>query len=133
LKTKHEMQETHSFEYAVIRVVPRVEREEFLNVGVILYCRTHKFLQSRIHVDHDRLLSLSNNIDLNDLQDHLHAFECISNGTDCDSPIAKLDMASRFRWLTAVRSTIVQTSRVHPGICSDPAEKINRLFAQYVS
>jgi hypothetical protein len=127
------MQETHSFEYAVIRVVPRVEREEFLNVGVILYCRTHKFLQSRIHVDRDKLLSLSHNIDLNDLQDHLHAFESISNGTGSGSPIAKLDMASRFRWLTAVRSTIVQTSRVHPGICSDPSEKINRLFEQYVS
>ena len=133
MKKKHEMQETHSFEYAVIRVVPRVEREEFLNVGVILYCRTHKFLQSRIHVDRDKLLSLSHNIDLNDLQDHLHAFESISNGTGSGSPIAKLDMASRFRWLTAVRSTIVQTSRVHPGICSDPSEKINRLFEQYVS
>ena len=133
MKKKHEMQETHSFEYAVIRVVPRVEREEFLNVGVILYCRTHKFLRSRIYVDRDKLLSLSHNIDLNDLQDHLHAFESISNGTGSGSPIAKLDMASRFRWLTAVRSTIVQTSRVHPGICSDPSEKINRLFEQYVS
>ena len=133
MKTKHEMQETHSFEYAVIRVVPRVEREEFLNVGVILYCRTHKFLQSRIHIDKERLFALSNNIDMNELEDHLKAFEAISNGSDCDSPIAKLDMASRFRWLTAVRSTIVQTSKVHPGICSDPADKINRLFEQYVS
>jgi len=126
------MQETHSFEYAVIRVVPRVEREEFLNVGVILYCRTHKFLQTRIHIDEGKLLALSNKTDLGDLRDHLHAFESISNGSGSDTPIAKLDIASRFRWLTAVRSTIVQTSRVHPGICSDPAEKINRLFEQYV-
>ena len=132
MKTKHEMQETHSFEYAVIRVVPRVEREEFLNVGVILYCRTHKFLQSRIHIDKERVFALSNNIDMDELEEHLKAFEAISNGTGCESPIAKLDMASRFRWLTAVRSTIVQTSKVHPGICSDPAEKINRLFEQYV-
>ena len=126
------MQDSHSFEYAIIRVVPRVEREEFLNVGVILYCRTHKFLHSRIHVDEKKLLMLSDAIDMNDLQDHLHAFEAISNGTDSSSPIAKLDMASRFRWLTAVRSTIVQTSKVHPGMCTDPMEKVNKLFEQYV-
>jgi len=132
LKTKPGMQDSHSFEYAVIRVVPRVEREEFLNVGVILYCRTHKFLHSRINVDEKKLLMLSHAIDMNDLQDHLHAFEAISNGTGSSSPIAKLDMASRFRWLTAVRSTIVQTSRVHPGMCTDPLEKVNKLFQQYV-
>ena len=132
MKTKPGMQDSHSFEYAIIRVVPRVEREEFLNVGVILYCRTHKFLHSRIHVDEKKLLMLSDAIDMNDLQDHLHAFEAISNGTDSSSPIAKLDMASRFRWLTAVRSTIVQTSKVHPGMCTDPMEKVNKLFEQYV-
>lgn len=132
MKTKHEMQETHSFEYAVIRVVPQVEREEFLNVGVILYCRTHKFLQSRIYIDEAKLLAFSNKIELGDLRNHLEAFEAISNGSGSGGPIAKLDIASRFRWLTAVRSTIIQTSKVHPGICSDPAEKINRLFEQYV-
>ena len=132
MKTKPGMQDSHSFEYAIIRVVPRVEREEFLNVGVILYCRTHKFLHSRIHVDEKKLLMLSDAIDMNDLQDHLHAFEAISNGTESSSPIAKLDMASRFRWLTAVRSTIVQTSKVHPGMCTDPMEKVNKLFEQYV-
>ena len=132
MKTKYEMQETHSFEYAVIRVVPRVEREEFLNVGVILYCRTHKFLQTRIHIDENKLLTLSNRIDLGELGNHLDAFEAISKGAALGGPIAKLDIASRFRWLTAVRSTIIQTSRVHPGICSDPAEKLDKLFEQYV-
>jgi hypothetical protein len=126
------MQEAHSFEYAIIRVVPRVEREEFLNVGVILYCRTHKFLQVRINVDEKKLHMLSDGLDINELKDHLHAFESISNGTSSGSPIAKLDMASRFRWLTATRSTIVQTSKVHPGICNDPIEKINKLYEQYV-
>ena len=127
------MPETHSFEYAVIRVVPRVEREEFLNVGVILYCRTHKFLQSRIQVNDEKLRALCSTIDMNELHEHLKAFEAISNGdASSDSPIARLDMASRFRWLTAVRSTIVQSSKVHPGICSDPAEKVNKLFDQYV-
>ena len=127
------MQEMHSFEYAIIRVVPRVEREEFLNVGVILYCRTHKFLKARIHVDEKKLAMLSDRIDMSDLQDHLQAFESISNGTGADSPIAKLDMASRFRWLTATRSTIVQTSKVHPGLCIEPMEKINKLYEQYVA
>ena len=132
MKTKLKMQDTHTFEYAIIRVVPKVEREEFLNVGVILYCQTHKFLHSLIRVNTNKLMMLSDTIDLNELQEHLQAFESISNGTGSDSPIAKLDIASRFRWLTAVRSTVVQTSKVHPGICSDPLEKINRLFQQYV-
>ena len=132
MNKKHEMQETHTFEYAVIRVVPRVEREEFLNVGVILYCRTHQFLQTRIQVNEEKLMMLCDSIDMEELQEHLHAFESISHGTGSNSPIAKLDLASRFRWLTAVRSTILQSSKVHPGICKDPSEKLDRLFNQYV-
>jgi hypothetical protein len=126
------MQETHSFEYAVIRVVPRVEREEFLNVGVILYCRPHKFLRAMIHVDEKRLNALSDKIDFAELKQHLRAIQEIADGAPNAGPIGKLDMASRFRWLTATRSTIVQSSRVHPGICSDPQEKIRKLFEQYV-
>jgi hypothetical protein len=126
------MQETHSFEYAIIRVVPRVEREEFLNVGVILYCRPHKFLRVLIHLDEQRLKAVSDKIDLVELKRHLHAIEEIANGAADAGPIGKLDMASRFRWLTATRSTIVQSSKVHPGICSDPQEKIAKLFEQYV-
>jgi hypothetical protein len=126
------MQETHSFEYAIIRVVPRVEREEFLNVGVILYCRPHKFLRAIIHVDEERLKALSNKTDLAELKQHLRAIEEIANGAPDAGPIGKLDMASRFRWLSATRSTIVQSSKVHPGICSDPQEKIRKLFEQYV-
>jgi hypothetical protein len=126
------MHEVHSFEYAIIRVVPKVEREEFLNVGVILYCPVHKFLHTLINVDEQRLHSLSDGIDIQDLKDHLYAFEKISDGTNQSSPIAKLDIASRFRWLTATRSTIVQTSKVHPGICTDPGETIKKLYQQLV-
>lgn len=126
------MHEPHSFEYAVIRVVPRVEREEFLNVGVILYCRFHKFLDVSLHLDEQKLRALSVKIDIADLKDHLNAFEEICRGTSKGSPIAKSDIASRFRWLTAARSTIVQSSKVHPGICSDPAETLEKLYRQYV-
>ena len=133
MKTKLKMQDTHTFEYAIIRVVPKVEREEFLNVGVILYCRTHKFLHSLIRLNTNKLMMLSDTIDLNELQEHLQAFESISNGTGSDSPIAKLDIASRFRWLTATRSTILQTSKVHPGLCDDAGEMLERLFVQLVS
>jgi len=132
LKKKRSMRETHTFEYAVIRVVPKVEREEFLNVGVILYCRKHAFLHTRISVDEKKLRALSDGVDISELNEHLHAFETISDGS-AESPIAKLDIASRFRWLTAARSTIVQCSKVHPGICSDPLEKLNSLFRQYVA
>jgi hypothetical protein len=127
------MPETHSFEYAVIRVVPRVEREEFLNVGVILYCRTHQFLQTRILLNVEKLQMLCEEMDMDELQEHLQAFEYISHAEASGGPIAKLDIASRFRWLTAVRSTVVQTSKVHPGICDNPAEKLDRLFELYVS
>jgi hypothetical protein len=113
-------------------VVPRVEREEFLNVGVILYCRTHQFLGANIHLDENKLKALAYNIDIGELKDHLQAFQDISAGSSKTSPIARLDIASRFRWLTATRSTVVQTSKVHPGICSDPSEKLKKLYEQYV-
>lgn len=127
------MPDTHSFEYAILRVVPRVEREEFLNVGVILYCQTHRFLKTLIHLDEQKLKTLfQDNNNLVELKEHLHAFEQICSGQNMTSPISKLDIASRFRWLTATRSTIVQTSKVHPGICSDPSEKLKKLYDQYV-
>ncbi|MEO8584421.1 MAG: DUF3037 domain-containing protein [Flavitalea sp.] len=126
------MQEVHSFEYAIIRVVPKVEREEFLNVGVILYCKSKKFLHTIINLDQQRLRSLSEKMDLADLFEHLKSLEQISMGTSKLSPIARLDIASRFRWLTASRSTIVQTSRVHPGICTDPMETIKKLYNELV-
>lgn len=126
------MQENNLFEYAVIRVVPQVEREEFLNVGVILYCPKLKFLQCLCEIDEKRLCSFSNKIDIDDLKGHLHSFAEICGGSKDGGPIAQLDMPSRFRWLSATRSTVVQTSKVHPGLCVDPQETLGKLYNQLV-
>ena len=126
------MQENHVFEYAVIRVVPQVEREEFLNVGVILFCPKMKFLQCMCAVDDERLCSFSSRVDLIDLKNHLHSFGEICRGSKDGGPIAQLDLPSRFRWLTATRSTVVQTSKVHPGLCTDPTETLEKLYGQLV-
>lgn len=126
------MQENHLFEYAVIRVIPRVEREEFLNVGVILYCRGKNFLQLVFTLNEQRLHHFCSEIDIAELKEHLNAFEHICEGHEEGGPIAKLDIASRFRWLTARRSTVVQPSEVHPGLCDDPLEMLHRLHAQLV-
>jgi Protein of unknown function (DUF3037) len=126
------MQEEHLFEYAVIRVVPRVEREEFLNVGVILYCRDRNFLQAMFTLDEHRLCAMCSTMDIEELKKHLLSVEAICNGAEDGGPIARLDIASRFRWLTARRSTVVQTSVVHPGLCSRPQEELARLYNQLV-
>jgi Protein of unknown function (DUF3037) len=126
------MQENYLFEYAVIRIVPRVEREEFLNVGVILYCKQLQFLQTMFTVDEERLTAFAGYLDMEALHEHLCAFEKISNGDEAAGSIAKLDMALRFRWLTATRSTIVQTSKVHPGLCSNAMETLTKLHRQLV-
>jgi Protein of unknown function (DUF3037) len=126
------MQEKHLFEYAVIRLVPRVEREEFLNVGVILYCRQHAFLQALFTLDEDKLRIFCNKSDIDELRKHLEALKQIAAGAEGAGPIGKLDIASRFRWLTATRSTVVQASKVHPGLCTDPKQALERLHAQLV-
>lgn len=126
------MPEKHLFEYAVIRVVPRVEREEFLNVGVILYCSAQGFLQTMFMLDENRLRVFSSDLDMLELQERLHAFERICAGRAKGGTIGQLPLASRFRWLTATRSTIVQTSSVHPGLCTNAGETLARLFAQLV-
>jgi len=126
------MQEKQLFEYAVIRVVPKVEREEYLNVGVILYCQQQKFLQTMYTLDEERLRAFSAQLDLPELKEHLCAFMEICRGSKEGGPIGKLDIASRFRWLTATRSTVLQTSRVHPGLCVNAAETLERLHTQLV-
>jgi len=122
----------HLFEYAVIRVVPRVEREEFVNVGVVLYCSAQGFLQTQYHLPEDRLLAFSSALDLIELEERLRAFVKICAGKQQGGLIGQLPPASRFRWLTATRSTVVQTSPVHPGLCADPAQTLARLFAELV-
>ena len=122
----------HLFEYAVLRVVPRVEREEFLNVGVVVLCRAQNFLQTRFALPEARLRAFSAALDLDDLAARLRAFERICQGRAAGGPIGQLALAERFRWLTATRSTVVQTSPVHPGLCADAAETLARLHAQLV-
>lgn len=126
------MQEPHLFEYAVIRVVPHVEREEFVNVGVILYCPTEKFLRCTTEVDEERVRALCSKIDFAELREHIRSFERISAGGKDSGSIGNLSMPERFRWLTATRSTMVQTSKVHPGLCTDAAAMLARLFTQLV-
>lgn len=126
------MQDRRLFEYAVIRIVPRPEREEFINAGVVLYCAEKKFLGMRAHLPEAKLQALDPDVNLEDIKSHLRAFEEICCGKNPDSPIAKYDNASRFRWLTASRSTVIQTSKVHPGLCEDPELTLERLVGQLV-
>lgn len=120
------------FEYAIIRIVPRVEREEFLNVGVILYSRPAKFLAALYTLNSDRLLAFNSELDIAELENYLQSLDRICKGSVNAGPIGQLDLASRFRWLTATRSTIIQTSKVHPGFCNDPAAALERLFHEMV-
>ena len=122
----------HLFEYAVIRVVPRVEREEFMNVGVIMYCRAQGFLRIMTELNENRLRAFSSDLDIPELTERLSAFERICTGKAEGGVIGKLPIAERFRWLTATRSTVVQTSAVHPGLCVDAGETLTRLFEQLV-
>ncbi len=122
----------HLFEYAIIRIVPKVEREEFLNVGVVLYCQKQNFLAIKYILNEERLCSFSDTVDVPELQEYLSAFEKICKGDKDAGPIGLLDTASRFRWLTATRSTVVQTSKVHPGLCEDANEELIRLYTQQV-
>lgn len=126
------MQENHVFEYAIIRVVPKVEREEFINVGVILYCGPLKFLKTKISLNQGRIKAFCQDVECEELENYIQSFERISQGGTGSGPIGELPMAERFRWLTATRSTIVQTSKVHPGITNAPEDMLNRLFEQQV-
>lgn len=126
------MPEKHLFEYAVLRVVPCVEREEFLNVGVILYCASQGFLQTRFYLNEARLLAMAPTLDIPEVHERVQAFVRICAGRKEGGVIGQLAVASRFRWLTATRSTIVQSSPVHPGLCQNPAETLERLFNQLV-
>lgn len=123
------MPEMPIYEYAVIRVVPKVEREEFMNVGVILLCKQKRYLGCIITLNEERLKAFSPELDFGELKAFAEGFEKTCRG---EGPIGQLDAASRFRWLTAMRSTILQTSRVHPGLCNGPEDTLERLHRQLV-
>jgi hypothetical protein len=126
------MQDKHLFEYAVIRVVPRVEREEFINVGVILYCAKKKFLKSIFALNEERLSAFCRKLDIPELKSNISSMGLICMGGKAGGPIGQLDMPSRFRWLTATRSTVLQASKVHPGFCEDPDAMLIRLLDEMV-
>lgn len=126
------MQGKDLFEYAVVRLVPRVEREEFINIGVILYCRKQRFLDSRFELDANRISAFAGTVDLELLTEYIRAFQQICQGTEPNSLIATFDDAERFRWLTAKRSSILQISAVHPGLCTDATLTLNKLFEDLV-
>jgi hypothetical protein len=121
------------FQYAVLRLVPRVEREEFLNVGVIVFCRSRRFLAARVALDPRRVRALAPDVDLEVAGEHLDARARVAAGDPDAGPIAALPPSERFHWLVAPSSTIIQTSSVHSGLCEDPGAVLERLFEQLVS
>jgi hypothetical protein len=114
----------------VIRVVPRVEREEFLNAGVIVFCLEKNFLAAKIRVNDERLRALSPDADVELIRRHLEAIPKICAGDAAAGPIARLSVRERFHWLVSPRSTMIQVSPVHSGICENPEESLQRLFAR---
>lgn len=121
-----------SFDYAVVRVVPRVEREEFVNAGVLLFCLERDFLQARVEVDESRLHALWPEADVELIRQHLEAIPKICAGSPDGGPIARLSIRERFHWLVAPRSTIIQVSPVHAGLCDSPEQELDELFEQMV-
>ena len=127
------MPDQFRYDYAVIRVVPKVDREEFINAGVILSCPDKSFLEARIKLNESRLLALDPSLDLEMVRTHLATIPTICQGGDGAGPIGQLPQRQRFHWLVAPRSTIIQTSPVHTGRCSDPAAALEHLVAKMVA
>ena len=121
-----------SFDYATLRVVPRVEREEFINVAVIVFCLEKRYLEARIHLDESRLLALFPDVDVELIRHHLDAIRRICEGHPTAGPIAQLPLRERFHWLISARSTILQPSAVHTGICTGTEGLLNRLAKQFL-
>ena len=122
----------HPFQYAIIRVVPRVERGECLNAGVVLLCRPRRFLAARVGLDRARLAVLAPTADPATIETHLAAIERIAAGDPAAGPIARLGQGERFHWIVAPSSTVIQPSEVHTGICDDPAAELEHLFDRLV-
>lgn len=116
-----------AFDYAVVRVVPRVERDEFINVGVILFCRARRFLGAHIALDRTKLAALASDLDASMIERHLASISSVCAGGTAGGPIGELPLAERYHWLVAPRSTIIQTSPAHPGLCTDPQAMLDHL------
>jgi len=126
------MQEKQLFEYAVIRIVPRVERQEFFNVGIIMYCASLNFLEAKFELDQKKIAAFSNDLNVDDLHKRLCVFEQICLADKRAGEIATLPAAARFRWLTSIRSTVLQTSPVHPGFSENMQQTLDKLFNELV-
>lgn len=126
------MHEKHLYEYAVLRVVPKVEREEFINIGLLLFCKRQKFLRIEYRIFSDKIKSICSEFDQEQLKENLDSFVKIGSGKKDGGPIATFDIAERFRWLTAVKSSSIQTSRPHSGFSSDLDETFEKLYSELV-
>ncbi|MCG2610762.1 DUF3037 domain-containing protein [Flavobacterium sp. SM15] len=126
------MQEKYLYEYAVIRLVPKVEREEFLNLGLILFCKKKRYLRINYQIPSDKIQALCPDFDLEQLDMNLKAFTKICSGKSDSGPIGSFETAERFRWLTAIRSSSIQTSRPHPGFSTDLDATFEKLYNEMV-
>ena len=126
------MQEPLVYEYAVIRLLPQVEREEFFNVGLVLFCKRKKYIRMAYLFNESKFKQFKSELEASEIIQHLTAFERISRGDKTAGRIAQEETAERFRWLTAVRSSCIQTARPHPGLCHDLDATFERLFEELV-
>lgn len=126
------MQEDKIYEYAVIRLVPKVEREEFFNIGLVMFSKREKFIRVEFYLCPNKFELMHSKLDYEDIIQNLESFQKIANGDKDGGPIALLDIPERFRWLTAVRSAVVQTSRPHPGKSKDLNSTFGKLFEELV-
>ncbi|MDV3755438.1 hypothetical protein CMU20_10410 [Elizabethkingia anophelis] len=126
------MQEDKIYEYAVIRLVPKVEREEFFNIGLVMFSKKEKYIRVEFHLCPDKFALIHSKLDYEDITQNLISFQKIAKGDKNGGPIALLEIPERFRWLTAVRSAVVQTSRPHPGKSKDLDKTFDKLFEELV-
>ncbi|MEM9884564.1 MAG: DUF3037 domain-containing protein [Bacteroidota bacterium] len=126
------MQDKVIYEYAIIRLVPKVEREEFINIGVLLFSKRKEYIGIKFKIEAARVAAFSPELDLDMLQDYLNAWTAICEGTPEGGMIGQFDRALRFRWLTASKSTIIQCSAVHPGLCTEPKMVLEKIFERWV-
>ena len=126
------MHEKHLYEYAVIRVVPKVEREEFINIGLLLFCKRQKYLRIEYNIVPQKIQSICAEFDIGQLKENLESFVKIGQGKKDGGPIGAFEISERFRWLTAVKSSSIQTSRPHSGFSSDLDATFEKLFTELV-
>ncbi|GAK93480.1 hypothetical protein JCM19298_2199 [Nonlabens ulvanivorans] len=126
------MQDRFTFEYAIIRIVPKVEREEFFNAGVIMFCKRKKYIGIKYNVNPNKLKALDPDADIADFEEYLNAWKLVCDGTPSGGKIGAMELSDRFRWLSACRSTIIQSSKTHSGLTDDPQKTLEELFENYV-